>query len=394
MPRTLSSHLLASVTGGVIVAASFVALGAVGRRTSQTVVYETMEPGVALSMKGHGVSAHDIYVRDAPSVVLVRAAGSGAAPGAAGVTSAQSHASVASGSGFLIRTTGGSGFILTTDDVIAGADPRTGVTIQFDDGGARPATVVGADASDDLALLKVGMGGMAPLRALPVGDSSHVKVGDPTLVITDPFGSDRALAGGIVSALQSQIEAASGFVIDNVIETDAPALPGESGAPLLDGGGHVIGIDAQMAARAATGAGTVEVPFAVPIDTVKQFLASAGRTRETAVASLGVSSGRNGAVAVQPAVPAAAGGALAAGVDVAVAPGGPAAQAGLRTHDSIEAIDGHRVRAIAELDAIVAARKPGTTVSITVWRGHRLRDVKVVLGRRLVRATAASRMYT
>jgi putative serine protease PepD len=381
------------VAGGLIVATSFIAFGVVGQRPSQTVVYETMEPGAALSERGHGLSAHDIYVRDARSVVFIRAT-PGAASSSSGAAGPQAHAGSATGSGFLIRRTGASGLILTTYDVVENADARAGVTVQFDDDGPRAATVVAVDESDDLALLRVATDGLPPIPVLAIGDSAGLKVGDPTLAIADPFGSDRTLTSGIVSALAPQIEATNGFAIDNVIETDAPALPGDSGAPLLDAGGRVIGINALMTSDSGDGAGgSVEIPFAVPIDTVKAFLASVGEARETAVASLGVTPSRSAPAPSRPRTSAAAGVATATGVAVAVQPGGPAAQAGLRTHDAIEAIDGHRVEAISDLDAIVAARSPGMTVSITILRGRRLRKISVVLGRRLVILTGASRMY-
>jgi S1-C subfamily serine protease len=108
---------------------------------------------------------------------------------------------------------------------------------------------------------------------LQLGDSSSVRVGDPTLAIGNPFGYDRTLTSGIVSALQRQIQAPSGFSINNVIQTDAPINPGNSGGPLLDADGRVIGINSQIAAH---GNANVGIAFAVPINTAKSMLATLG----------------------------------------------------------------------------------------------------------------------
>src|SRR6202163_2347003 len=107
---------------------------------------------------------------------------------------------------------------------------------------------------------------------LPLGDSTTVRVGDPTLALGNPFGLDRTLTSGIVSALQRQIQAPNGFSIDNVIQTDAPINPGNSGGPLLDAAGRVIGINSQIATGGDGGSGSVGIAFAVPINTAKRFL--------------------------------------------------------------------------------------------------------------------------
>ncbi len=377
MASSIRSHVVASVTGGLIVAGGFLALGVVGKRTTQTVIYETMEAGGPLPGRDHGLSEHEIYVRDAPGVVLVKAQATARWSSPFGASTSESQPGSSTGSGFLIKLAGTNGLILTTYHVIEGADPQTGTTVQFDASGPRPAVVVGVDGSDDLALLRVSMAGLPPLRPLPPGDSASVKVGDPTLAIADPFGSDRTLASGIVAALQSQIQAPDGFVIDNVIETDTPALPGESGAPLLDAGGHVIGINSEMPVAAGTGAGgSVVAPFAVPIETVEQFLAEEGDARRSAVGFLGVSSAASTPADATPQRSPSGGNGSTGGVAVVVQPGGPAARAGLRSDD-----------------AIVATRAPGTTVAVTVRRGGRLRLVRVVIGRQTTPGGGASTMY-
>ena len=118
------------------------------------------------------------------------------------------------------------------------------------------------DPDDDIAVLRVDTGSVPPVASLTLGESANVRVGDPVLALGDPFGYDRTLTSGIVSALQQQITAPSGFSVANVIQTDAPVSPGSAGGPLLDADGRVIGI---------TGvAGPIS--FAVPIDTAQGLL--------------------------------------------------------------------------------------------------------------------------
>ena len=137
----------------------------------------------------------------------------------------QREQSSSTGSGFLISS---NGLILTNYHVIEGADRGTGVTVQFEDNVTRHASVVGEDPNNDLALLRVDMSGVPAVTPLPLGDSTTVRVGDPTLAIGNPFGLDRTLTSGIVSALQRQIQAPNGFSIDNMIQTDAPINPGKA----------------------------------------------------------------------------------------------------------------------------------------------------------------------
>jgi len=154
------------------------------------------------------------------------------------------------------------------------SNPGDAVLREVADGVARRAIVVKRDADDDLAVLRVDMAGVPSVQPLRLGDSTTVRVGDPTLAIGNPFGYDRTLTSGIVSALQRQIRAPDGFSIDNVIQTDAPINPGNSGGPLLDAAGRVIGINSQIAAAGDQGEGSVGIAFAVPIDTVKGVLSS------------------------------------------------------------------------------------------------------------------------
>jgi S1-C subfamily serine protease len=194
-----------------------------------------------------------------------------------------------------------------------------------------------------------------------------VRVGDPTLTIGNPFGVDRTLTNGIVSALQHEIQAADGRSINNVIQTDQAVSAGNSGAPLLDADGRVIGINSQLATG---GDQTSErLAFAIPIDTADSVLSLVDKQAALKVAYLGVTAApgaqRRGAARVG-----------------AVAPGSPAATAGVRRGDTIQRIDTTPVHSIADVLAIVATRSPGQLVSLQIRRGHRRSTISVTLGSR------------
>jgi S1-C subfamily serine protease len=263
----VKSHFAASLLGGLVVAGGFLALGVTGRRSTQLVVQQAPVDAHRASSTS-ALTPHAIYVRDAPGVVFVRAHVVEQAQDPFG-RFRQEQQSQSTGSGFLIDRAGD---ILTDDHVIEGADRTRGVTVDFENGVTRRASVAGVDRGDDLALLRVDIRGVPDATPLELGDSRTVQVGDPTLAIGDPFGFDRTLTSGIVSALQRQIPATNGFSIDNVIQTDGAIDPGDSGGPLLDAVGRVIGINSQIESDDDDGNGGVGIAFAVPIDTAKALL--------------------------------------------------------------------------------------------------------------------------
>jgi len=175
------------------------------------------------------------------------------------------QAGQATGSGFVIDD---DGYIVTNEHVVANAGPQVAVQIGETDR-SLPATVVGADASTDLALLKVDPAQAGDLHVLPLADASSVDVGDQVIAIGSPFGLQSTLTSGIVSALDRQIRSPSGNAISGVIQTDAAINPGNSGGPLINGAGEVIGVNAQIASQSG---GSTGVGFAISVETVKQVV--------------------------------------------------------------------------------------------------------------------------
>jgi S1-C subfamily serine protease len=363
MKAVIRSHFIASVVGGLVVAGVFLALGITGHRTTRTIVEEAPVAAQPASRSTSSLTPHSIYEQDAPGVVFVKALVVQQVQDPFDLFP-QREQSSSTGSGFLIKS---NGLIMTNYHVVEGADRKTGVTVQFEDNVTRRAIVVGEDPNNDLALLRVDMNGVPAVVPLPLGDSTTVRVGDPTLAIGNPFGLDRTLTSGIVSALQRQIGAPNGFSIDNVIQTDAPINPGNSGGPLLDATGRVIGINSQIETAGDGGNGSVGIAFAVPINTAKEFLPRLERGGQVTLAYLGVSAIGNGSKR---------------GVVTHVEPGGPAANAGLKDHDTIESINGRNVASIDQVQAIVGARRPGDALTLRVRRGATTMTLKVLLGSR------------
>jgi putative serine protease PepD len=238
MPSWSRSHLVSAVAGGLVVAGTFLVFGVTGRRSTETIVEQGPVMARQTTSTSSLLTAHEIYVRDAAGVVFVRAAGG-------------------RGSGFVAD---GRGDILTSYGLLGGA---TSATIEFANDIMRRATVVAQDPDDGVAVLRVSTSSVPPVTPLVLGDSAGVRVGDPVLALGNPFGHDRTLTSGIVSALAQQIRVPSGSALPNVIQTDAPVSAGSAGGPLIDASGRVIGV--------TSFGGTIS--FAVPIDTAKGLLA-------------------------------------------------------------------------------------------------------------------------
>jgi S1-C subfamily serine protease len=363
---------VSALVGGAIVALTLLAFGAVGE-TTKTVVQQAPVGSPALEGSARGLTARDIYKRDAPGVAYIRAqiVQQTQSPFDFGP---QTQQGTATGSGFVINKNGN---ILTNAHVVEGASK---ITVSFGHKDAVPATVVGRDVSNDLALIKVDPSGLN-LKPLTLGDAKSVQVGDPTIAIGNPFGLDRTLTTGVVSALQRQIQAPNGFTINNVIQTDAAINPGNSGGPLLDAAGRVIGINSQIA-TGGNGDGNVGIGFAVPINTAKKILPQLEKGNVER-GYLGITGGT-----VKPSMNLA----VKQGVLVQnVQPGSGAAKAGIQGAQSsasgtptggdiITKVDGKPVSGIGQLRQALSGKKPGDKVTLTVLHGGQPKDVTVTLG--------------
>jgi S1-C subfamily serine protease len=293
---------------------------------------------------------------------------------------------VATGSGFVIDT---QGHILTNNHVVEGAS-RISVKLGSSNT-ARTAEVVGTDPASDIALLKVETPA-DQLHPLALGDSSKVRVGDPVVAIGNPFGLDRTVTSGIVSALQRQIQAPNGFSISHVIQTDAAINPGNSGGPLIDAGGNVIGINSQIATGGG-GNGNVGIGFAIPIDTAREVANEIEKNGKVEHAFLGINGGT-----MTPALAKAVNLPVSKGVLVAeVVKGGPADKAGLQggsTEATIEGarlqlggdiiteVEGEPITSMEDVINAVNGDKPGDKLELTILRSGETKKITVTLGNR------------
>src|ERR1700754_3929920 len=252
------------------------------------------------------------------------------------------------GSGFVVSD---DGYVVTNAHVVEGANGQ--IKAKIGDGKTLDAKLVGQDASTDLALLKVDASNLKPLA---LGDSSTVQVGDPAYAIGNPFGLDRTLTTGVISALQREIQSPNGFSIDDVLQTDAAINPGNSGGPLFNGAGQVIGVNSQIESTGSSAgggqAGNVGIGFAIPSNTVKSVVAQLKASGKVSHAYLGVQT--------QPVQSGS--GAQVAGLTA----DGPAAQGGLQVGDVITALGGKNVADSTALSALVDTYKPGDSVEVKV----------------------------
>jgi putative serine protease PepD len=329
----------AAVIGG---GAGAVATSALHDDSATTVRTITNTRPVAATSSDGTMSPHDVYANAKDSVAYITT-------------------QTGTGSGFVVSN---DGYIVTNAHVIEGANGQ--IKAKVGDGKTLNAKLVGQDASTDLALLKVDATNLKPLA---LGDSSTVQVGDPAYAIGNPFGLDRTLTTGVISALQRQISSPNGFSIDDVLQTDAAINPGNSGGPLFNAQGQVIGVNSQIESTNSSGgqAGNVGIGFAIPSNTVKSVISQLRATGKVQHAYLGVQT-----QAVQ-----------GAGAQVAqVTAGGPAADGGLQPGDVITSVGGKAVEDPTALSALIDAHKVGDQVQVQVTRSGHKKTLSVKLGQR------------
>ena len=314
-----------------------------GGTTTKVVTSSASPPTMAASTRSGGLSVNEVYRRTKQGVVDITVRGQGGN---------------AEGSGFVIDK---KGHIATNQHVVAGAGS---IEVKFADGSHASARVVGSDPSSDVAVIQVNVPA-AKLQPLTFADSSKVQVGSGTIAIGSPYGLAGSVTVGVVSALGRDISAPSHYTISGAIQTDAPINHGNSGGPLLDANGTVIGMNSQIESNNGENTG---VGFAVPSNTVSKVAGQIIGGGRVAHPFLGVSlSDGNGGALVG-----------------AVTSGSPASRAGIHQGDTVTAVDGHGVSSSSDLIGAVQAHKPGDWIVLTLRPagGGGTHDVHVTLADR------------
>jgi putative serine protease PepD len=302
-----------------------------------------------------GGTVSDVYDRANDSVVEITVTlGSGSVPGGPG-----GGASQAQGSGFVYDE---NGHVVTNAHVV---DNASSVEVRFPNGKTYHATVVGTDPSTDLAVLDVDAPS-SELTPLTLADSSALEVGQEVVAIGSPFGLENTVTSGIVSALDRSMQAPNGYTINGAVQTDAAINHGNSGGPLLDLEGRVVGVNSQIESDSG---GSDGVGFAVPSNTVKSIVSQlvAGGSVEHAYLGVGLTEPQGGE----------------AGAAVSeVRSGTPAANAGLQSGDRITSVDGESVASVQQVQSAIDTRKPGDSVKLGYVRDGASHTVDVTLGTR------------
>jgi S1-C subfamily serine protease len=333
---------------------------------------------VIVETAGAGFDAARVYREASPGVVTIRSIFA-------------DRAGAAEGSGFVLNTDGEivTNAHVVTDESSGKRKPAKNVFVEFPDRNVVPAEILGFDPFADVALLKVEPDDFA-LHPLELGDDRNLQVGQPVAAIGSPFGEQQSLSSGIVSATDRSVKSLTQFQIEGAIQTDASINPGNSGGPLLDAGALVIGINQQIETNSGANDG---VGFAVPVSAIKRSIAQLETNGSAEYAYIGVSS-----QALYPQLAAKLGlDTTFGGLLAEVVPGGPAENAGLEGGDKklrfqageyrtggdvILEVDGHKVIRPDDLARLVASRKPGEKVTLTVLRDGDKRQVEVTLGER------------
>jgi S1-C subfamily serine protease len=366
--RTVLIALLSGLASALSVSAVFMAAGAFDDDASAPRAAASPSPA-------QSADASTLFRRSRGAILLVEARPPGT-PLSFGRPSRGDG--IATGTGFLVDE---AGHIVTNDHVAAGGRV---VTVQAGPRRRRVrARIVGRDPSTDLALLRVDPNRLPGLAPLPLGDSDDVGVGDPAFAVGNPYGLQRTLTVGVVSAVDRSIDAPDGFPIDGAVQTDAAINPGSSGGPLLDGAGRVIGVLAQSES------GSSGISYAVPVDTLKRVMPELRRTGRVERAHLGVAT-----VELEPDLARTLGLRQSQGLVVSdVTDGSPADDAGVRGARSIErgaprggdvllAIDGTPLAESTDLTSALERLSPGAEVELAVLRDGGRVTLEAELGRR------------
>lgn len=353
----------------------------------ETVVQKAAETPAVYAPQGQALNPEQIYQGLSAGVVMVQSNFANTGSNVFGAP----QSGQALGTGFVVDN---NGYILTNAHVVQQQGQKaSSVTIVFNKGGGKSQQVkgeiVGIDTGSDVAVIKVDPNGV-DLKPLPLGNSDKVQVGEPVVAIGNPLGYDFSITSGIVSAVGRSLQAPNGQTIPNGIQTDAAINPGNSGGPLIDSTGHVIGINEQIASD--TG-GNQGLGFAVPINQAVRSLEQLRKGGTVKYAWLGV-----GLKTVTPDLAKTFNLTTQSGALVGnVYPGSPAAKAGIKGGnqtvrvggqqytvggDIITAANGQPIASADEFIALLAQKKPGDKVTLTIERGGKTQDVTVTLAER------------
>ena len=363
--------------------------GALGLFGTKTTIQQVAAPAgasaanAAFASQAQALTVEQIYKRAAPGVVQITATSvQTTQTDPFGFFPPTTHTAQALGSGFVIDK---AGHIITNEHVIAGAQK---IQVSFSGNDQIRAKVVGNDPSTDVAVLQVDAHSRS-LTPLLLGDSDTVQVGDPVVAIGNPFSLTRTATAGIVSAVQRTIDAPNGLSIDHVIQTDAAINHGNSGGPLLDSRGQVIGVNAQI--QTGDNGGNVGIGFAIPINTVRSVVAQLIRNGKVEHAFLGVAAvpvtaqlarlftlpTTSGLLLQQVTAGSAAWkGGLRAGRTPVVVEG----ESYLLGGDIIVAANGAPVSTQEQLRDLIAREKPGDHISFRIYRDGKQKTIGVTLG--------------
>jgi S1-C subfamily serine protease len=387
LPSRAVGPIAAALLGGGVALVGAAALGKLGEKT--TIIREEVAPNSiapASFQTGKRESINAIYRASAPGVVHIETTTRVAQQDDPffGNPFGAAQTQRALGSGFVLDK---AGHIVTNFHVVRGA---TAIQVSFSNNERFKAKLVGVDPSTDIAVLKVEVKARA-LKALPLGNSDGVRVGDQVIAIGNPFGLDRSVTAGIVSAVQRRIEAPNQLSISHVIQTDAALNHGNSGGPLLDAQGEVVGVNAQIETGGVS-QGNVGIGFAIPINTVKDvvaqlikhgdvehpFLGIEGKTLTPSIARLFHLPVQSGVIVatVRQGSGAAGAGLKAATSEVTVE--GESWPAG---GDVIVKVDGEPVPTVERLVDVIASKQPGDRIDVEVVRGSSHHTLTVKLGR-------------
>jgi putative serine protease PepD len=346
--RTLMAvAVVAALAAGLIGAgASALLIDNSSSSTSTTTVVRETAVGAASNASTAPLSVANVYRQAAPGVVEITVT-TGSSP-LGGSAQAQ-------GSGFVYDN---AGHIVTNEHVVDGA---TSVSVRLANGARYRATVVGSDPSTDLAVIKINAPS-SQLHPLTLADSSSLVVGAPVVAIGAPFGLQGTITSGIISSLHREIDAPNNFTIEDAIQTDAAINHGNSGGPLLDLAGHVIGVNAQIKSDSG---GNEGVGFAVPSNTVRTIASELLHKGSVQHAYLGVSLSADGSTRLD-----------------AISPGQAAQKAGLQAGDVVTEIDGSEVTSGSQLRGVIDGHKPGDKIRLTVQRNGSEKTITVTLGTR------------